>query len=65
MNYFKLIRTTADKSEEAFNAFFQEVDERGHRIMHTVYRMQEPTMGQVIIYGLFTVNDEANPHKRK
>lgn len=62
MNYFKLIRTTAEKAEDDFNVFFAEIENKNYRMMHTMYRMSEPVMGQIVIYGFFTYADKTHSH---
>lgn len=59
MNYVKIIRSHIDNLEFAANSFFQGIDERGHRVMHSSVHYIN---GEVCMFIL--VNDQPHPHKK-
>lgn len=61
MNYVKVFTAVEIlDAEKTFNDFLRETEEKGHRIMHTCYKIH-PTWVQAI----FTINDTPHPHANR
>ena len=65
MNYIKQFYEPASSIETVVNAWFKEVDGKGHRVLHSRAFTDGTGFKHTWIRMIFTVNDEPNPHKKK